>query len=317
MKILRNDGTYILKKKIDLKHLDIYDEEKMVLAKECLKELINNTVVDDFKFLKEMFYLSKNNDLKKVYDNYESQKCYNCCTSLSVMLKKKLDKILGKTYLVTCKSIGFSTPCGDELLKEAHTFIIYPSLKDGKILFTLFDAGFRNYNPMQFYINEESNIYPYENGKAQVIYNSNQNYPYLLKLDKTLKRNFKIEDTNILLFFNPYYETLKINEYDKICYKAKHSYKIMDYCNKVCIGLNIINGDLTLYSKEKEENYNLNELLKISDEQIESILKSYFKALHKEQDLSDFIKILRFIPNWVNAKIVYEEVIKDVETNNF
>ena len=286
MKIYRNNNTFILKKKIDLKHLDNYDEEKINKAKDYLKKIIDETVVDDFKFLEELMKLS-NNNIKETYDNFKNSVCYNCCTSLSLMLKRKLDKILGKTYLITCKSIGFSTP----------------------------DAGFRNYNPMMFYINEDSKNYLYETGTAKIFYQNNKNYPYLLKLNKTLKRNFKIEDTNILLSFNPYYETLNILEYDKECYKAKHSYKIMDYINKVCIGLNIISGDLTLYSENQEEKYNLNFLLEKNEEEIEKILKPYFKYLNK--DIKEFIKVLRFIPYWINSNILYNEIINDVKSNNY
>ena len=314
MKIYRNNNTFILKKKIDLIHLDNYDENKFNKAKECLKKIINYTVVDDFKFLEELMKLS-NSNIKETYNNFKNKVCYNCCTSLSVMLKNKLDKILGKTYLVTCKSIGFSTPKGDKKIKEAHTFIIYPCLKNNKILFILFDPGFRNYNPIMFYQNENSREYPYETGIAKVFYQDNKKYPYLLKLNKTLKRNFKIEDTNILLSFNPYYETLNILEYDKECYKAKHSYKIMDYLNQVCIGLNIISGEFTLYCKDNEKKYNLNELLEKNNEEIEKILEPYFKYLNK--DIKDFIKVLRFIPKWVNSKIIYDEVINDVKTNNY
>ena len=314
MKIDRDNNTFILKKKIDLKHLDSYDEEKINKAKDCLKKVIDETVVDDFKFLEELMKLS-NNNIKETYDIFKNNSCYNCCTSLSLMLKRKLDKILSKTYLVTCKSIGFSTPKGDIKLKEAHTFIIYPCLKDNKILFILFDAGFRNYNAIMFYMNEDSNEYPYETGIAKVFYQDDKNYPYLLKLNKTLKRNFKVEDANILLPFNPYYETLNILEYDKECYRAKHSYKIMDYLNQVCIGLNIISGEFTLCSKEKEEKFLLNELLEKNDEEIEKILEPYFKYLNK--DKKNFIKVLRFIPNWLNSKIIYEEVINDVKTNNY
>ena len=314
MKIYRDNNTFILKKKIDLKHLDNYDEEKIKKAKNCLKKIIDETVVDDFKFLEELMKLS-NDNLKEIYDNFKNNICYNCCTSLSKMLKQELDKILSKTYLVTCKSIGFSTPNGDKIIKEAHTFIIYPCLKDNKILFILFDAGFRNYNPIMFYLNEDSDDYPYETGIAKVFYQDNKDYPYLLKLNKTLKRNFKIEDTNILLPFNPYYETLNILEYDKECYRAKHSYKIMDYLNHICIGLNIINGDLTLYSEEQEEKYNLNLLLEKNDEEIAKILKPYFKYLNK--DIKTFIKVLHFIPNWTNSNILYDEIINDVKTNNY
>ena len=310
MKIYRDNNTFILKKKINLKHLDNYNEEKIIKAKECLKQVINNIVVDDFKFLEELSKLSNNNNIKEAYNNFKNKICYNCCTSLSTILKTKLDKILGKTSLVTCISVGFSTPNGDKKIKEAHTFIIYPCLKNNKVLFILFDAGFRNYNPIMFYQNKDS-----KEGTTKVIFQNNKNYPYILNLTKTLKRNFKIEDTNILLPFNPYYETLNILEYDKECYKAKHSYKIMDYSNKVCIGLNIINGNLTLYCPEKEEEYNLNDLLEKNNEEIEEILKDYFKYLNK--DVKKFINVLRFIPKWVNSNIIYKEVIHDIKINNY
>ena len=169
MKIYREDNTFILKKKIDLKHLDNYNEEKINKAKDCLKKIINDTVVDDFKFLEDLMQLS-NNNIKESYNNFKNNICYNCCTSLSLMLKQELDKVLGKTYLVTCKSIGFSTPNGDKKIKEAHTFIIYPCLKNNKTLFILFDAGFRNYNTMMFYMNENSKSYPYETGIVKVLH---------------------------------------------------------------------------------------------------------------------------------------------------
>ena len=317
MKIIRNDNSYILKRKINLNNWEKYDEVKIMKAKEILKRIINETVVNDFLFLKEIMNFQKNNDIKARYVNYQNKKCYNCCTSLAMKLKRELDKILKNVYYITCKANGFSTFRGNQNILEAHTFLGYCCLKDNKRCFVIFDAGFRNYNAVIFLENENSDFYNYESGYVRVLSQKNEDYPYKLCFNKTLKRNFKIVDSDINLEFNPYYETLKILDFDKACYRVKHSYKIMDYQNKVCIGLNIINGELTLYSSKKEENYNLKELLLKSDDEIASILKFYFEMMTSDFSVSDFILVLRFIPEWVSSGVLEREVIDDVLLNNF
>lgn len=102
----------------------------------------------------------------------------NSCISECQKLKKELKKIGLKTYFVSCQANGFSNPAGDFFVKEAHVFLIYPSLRNNKVFFTIFDPGFRLDKPISFYDSCNSNSVRYlSNGVAKVMFNNELNYP--------------------------------------------------------------------------------------------------------------------------------------------
>ena len=221
MQIQRNNNSIIQKKQIEFTKLDIFDEKKIILANKILKDTINNTFVSHFDYISYSL---------KYFDEEFSKYNENIgCVSDCIKLKKELKKIGLKTYFVTCKTNGFLNPKGDDLVKEAHTFLIYPCLKNNKLYFTIFDPGFRINQTISFYDLCDSTSIPFLTGKAKVSYNNNFFYPYKLSLDRRINYKREIGFANINWEFNPYYETLNILNYAEELYPAIFSLKLMNY----------------------------------------------------------------------------------------
>jgi ABC-type Zn uptake system ZnuABC Zn-binding protein ZnuA len=145
MEILRSESK-IKKRKINLKNLEPYNKEKIKLAQQRLNQVIENSFVSHFDNVTYFFQKQKNKDIKFSKFNKNTG-----CISECKKLKKELKDIGIKTYFVSCNANGFSNKSGDNLVKEAHVFLINPSQRNGKIYFTIFDPGFRMTNPISFF----------------------------------------------------------------------------------------------------------------------------------------------------------------------
>ena len=294
---MNNNNFKIIKKKIELNNLDEYNPKKLKQSENILKETISNTLINDFSFLIKLNQISLNKDmsLEEAYNSYNGEIPTIDCIGISKILKKKLKKININTYFITCKASGFSTKYGDSLIKEAHTFLIYTCKKKDKLLFIVYDAGFRVNKPIVFYDKTSSKEYKYLTGKVKISYDNNI---YSIKTNVRMKRNFSIIKDSINWHFNPYEETINIDSFAKNIYKVKFSYKIMYYSNaknkRFCLGLNIVTKKLDLYTYKHHEEYFLNDLFNLSKEEILKklhFLKTDNKLTNK--DIEDLLKILK------------------------
>ena len=312
---MTKDDFQIIKRRINLDNLEEYDFKKIKKSEKILKETISNTLVNDFAFLIKLNKISSNKGitLEEAYNSYKGEIPTIDCIGLSKILKEKLNKIGINTYFITCKAKGFSTKYGDSLIKEAHTFLIYPCQKKKKTLFIIYDSGFRIKKPLIFYDKDSSKEYKYLTGKVKINYENNS---YSIKANVRMKRDFSIIKDNVNWYFNPYEETTNIDYFTKNIYKVKFSYKIMYYNNipikRFCLGLNIVTQKLDLYSYNYHEEYYLDEFLKLSKEELFQKL-SFLKTDNKftEKDIEDLLQVLKIyayedkIPI-LNYKIVQE-----------
>ena len=237
MEIRRYDNSIIKKRKINLKNLDIYDKDKINLAIKYLNEEIENSFVSHFDYIS---YILNN---KK--DTFSSCNKYTGCVTACKKLKKQLNKIGLRTYFVSCVANCFSNKIGDELIKEGHVFLVYPSKRNNRLYFTIFDPGFRNTNVISFYDQENSKEYSYlcEGIIKSKFIENNTYYPYTLNANKRINYKHEVIDANMNWNFNPYYETLNIDEFNEKLYHVMFSLKLMNYpkdINKyICIRSNI------------------------------------------------------------------------------
>ena len=312
---MTKDDFQIIKRRINLDNLEEYDFKKITKSEQILKETISNTLVNDFAFLIKLNKISLNKGItiEEAYNNYTGEIPTIDCIGLSKILKEKLNKIGINTYFITCKANGFSTKYGDSLIKEAHTFLIYPCKKKKKTLFIIYDSGFRIKKPLIFYDKSSSKEYKYLTGKVKINYDKNR---YSIKANVRMKRDFSIIKDNVNWYFNPYEETTNIDYFTKNIYKVKFSYKIMYYNNiprkRFCLGLNIVTKKLDFYSYNYHEEYYLDEFLKLSKEELFQKL-SFLKTDNKftEKDIEDLLQVLKIyayedkIPI-LNYKIVQE-----------
>lgn len=287
MKIIRENNTIIKKRKINLQQLEKYDQNKIKQATKYLKKEISTSFVSHFNNISYMLgkttvFSTKNNG----------------CVSECKKIKKELKKIGLETYFVSCRANGFSNPAGDFFVKEAHVFLIYPSLRNGKVYFTIFDPGFRLDNPISFYDSCDSNSIKYlSDGVAKIIFNNEFDYPYELVVDKRINYKHQVSPANIHWKFNPYYETLNIEHFNEQLYHAMFSLKLMNYpddLNKyICINAKIIDYTIEVYTVLKNEIFSFKELFPLSKHELKNIFEPYFKnACLTNKQLNEFIKNL-------------------------
>lgn len=305
MQLMRENNTIIKKRKINLNKLENYDEEKIKKATKCLQNIISNSFVSHFNNIS--YFLGKTS----TFSNNTTG-----CISECKKLKKELNALGLKTYFISCKANGFSNPAGDFFVKEAHVFLLYPSLKNKKVYFTIFDPGFRLEYPISFYDLHNSESIPYlSNGIAEVRFNSKSEYPYEYKVNKRINYKHQISKANIQWEFNPYYQTLNIDQFSEQLYHAIFSLKLMNYPDDldkyICIRAKIIDNVVEVYTIRKSKIFSFNELSSLTKEELENIFKPYFEHTNLiSKQLYEFIENLFLMIH--NA----QEYINKVINNN-
>lgn len=309
MKINRENNTIIKKRKINLQRLEKYDQNKINLATQYLKREISTSYVSHFN---NVSYLLG----KTTVFSTKNSGCINECQKL----KKELKKLGLKTYFVSCQANGFSNPAGDFFVKEAHVFLIYPSLRNNKVYFIIFDPGFRLDNPISFYDSCNSNAIKYlSEGTAKVIFNNKSDYPYELVVNKRINYKHQVSPANIHWKFNPYYETLNIEHFNEQLYHAMFSLKLMNYPDDldkyICINARIIDNTIEVYTALKNEIFSFKELFSLSKSELKHIFEPYFKnASLTDEQLNEFLtNLFLLIHNTQDyiSTIISSEVVND------
>ena len=309
------DSEIIIDKKmIPLEELDFYDDEKIEQSKLLLRDIIENVVVNDFSFLSLLYDLSvcQHQSIDEVYQNYQAEVPVKDCIGLSKLLKEKLAEIGISTYFVTCKAKGFSTEYGDAFIKEVHTFLIFPCVKNGRLGFVLYDPGFRVMEPIFFYAGESSLKYPYLTGFIQVQF---QNHQYCLCSNVRMKRDFRVVPESVSFFFQPFLETLHMDVFAKNIFRVKFSYKIMNYHknleNRYCLGLNIVTKQLDFYTSDTHKRYLLQEFLKLPLEtQLQSLQFLMKDGVFTDQGVMKLLEVFQ-VYSRKDIPILEKKIVRD------
>lgn len=318
MKIIRDNNSIIKKRKINLDKLPIYDDKKIQIAIKMLNQTIEESFISHFNYIS---YALKEENNCKITTFLKTSGCISDCKRL----KTKLKKLGIETYYVSCQANGFSNPAGDLLVKEAHVFLVSPSLKNNQIYFTIFDPGFRMNNVIQFYDTQNSSEVIYEKeGIVKAIYIDNQNYPYKLTVNKRINYKRQISPASIEWNFNPYYQTLNINEFNEQLYQAMFSLKLMNYPQNldkyICIRSKILEKSIEIYTPKKNQIMFYSELSLLTKKQLKNIFKKDFlDANLTQQQLTEFINNLYILIHNSDTyikKIINSKVIEDYLSGN-
>lgn len=320
MEIRRGNNSIIQKKKINLTNLPLYDDEKVRFAIRLLRKQIDDSFVWHFDYIS--YVLKEQKDVNiKISSYIKNSGCISDCKKL----KSQLKQVGLQTYYVSCKANGFSNPAGDLLVKEAHTFLVYPSLRNNKLYFTIFDPGFRIDNIIQFYDTQDSCEISYLiEGMAKVIYCENSNYPYRLIVNRRINYKHQISLANIQWDFNPYYQTINITQFNKQLYQAMFCLKLMNYpkdINKyICIRSKILERYIEIYTPRKNQKWFYDDLASLTKEQLKNLFEQYFiDAGLTTKQLTNFIRNLFLLVHhsdiYVN-KVINPKVIEDYRLGN-
>ena len=218
MKIKRENTFDIVKEKIDLNTIPKFSFFKYSLSKHILKKVINREVIDTFDFI-TIVRKSCNgniNNLQKKWEVKDFKDVKYNCYYLCKVLKKKLENIGINCKYVSYQANGFSTPAGDEIIKEAHISLVWITKKNNKPFITVYDPGLYIDKPISFYEGEDSQIVKIKKGKFSIMCNrskkDNNNYPYIQIINGKNKNCFGDKTYTITYKFNPLYETKNTDE---------------------------------------------------------------------------------------------------------
>ena len=109
------------------------------LIQETITECICNTI-DLITLLRENYHSNLNTTIEEIKDY--SKVRFNCYY-VSKVLKEKLIDYRINTQYISYKSIGFSSPFGDNLIKEAHMSLLLRTIRDNDDYYLILDPGYR------------------------------------------------------------------------------------------------------------------------------------------------------------------------------
>lgn len=169
------------------------------------------------------------------------------------------------------------------------------------------------FNIIQFYDEHHSAIVPYIlDGEVKVIFNNEEKYPYQLIVNRRINYKHQIVPANIEWSFNPYYQTLNINDFNQQLYQAMFSLKLMNFPNDLtkylCVRAKVIDQVIEVYTLKKNEIFSFQEMKNLPKEQFKQIFSLYFKEANlSDAQLKCFFKSLSLLVN--NVDVYIDEVI--------
>lgn len=236
MIIERNGLRPIIKSEIDLSNLENFSQNKIDEATILLKETIEQYPISTFglitlirtHFKNSLLYTLNNADFDYSSLNYN-------CFFLANKMKEKLSDVSIKGYLMTYQANKYALNSGDAKVKEAHISVIYPSIKENKLIYTIFDPGLKIDKPLLFYPYTNSCGIMVNQNKINICFNPNDiDYPYYMEMTGINKYSYNKSNHLIFQRFNPKYETINI---DEMLFPVSHSlltgYKAIIYSTDI------------------------------------------------------------------------------------
>ena len=218
MKIKRENTFDIVKEKINLNTIPNFSFSKYLLSKHILKKVINREVIDTFDFITIVRKSCNGNikNLKKKWEISDFKDIKYNCYYLCKVLKKELEDIGINCKYVSYQANGFSTPVGDNIIKEAHISLVWITKRNNKPFITVYDPGLYIDKPISFYKGEDLPVVKIKKGNFFIICNKNKkdnnNYPYIQVINGKNKNCFGDKFYDISYKFNPLYETKNLDE---------------------------------------------------------------------------------------------------------
>lgn len=161
-------GKYppIIKREISTINLINYEDIDIELVAKLLNETVCETIYNTMDLLKLLMFNYKGN-MKEAINNINDYSTvrFNCYHA-SKLLKSKLSSIGLESKYLSYKSIGFSTPDGDSLIKEAHLSILLPTVREEKIYYVILDPGYRIPSLIGFYKDMNSSLLRIDNDET-------------------------------------------------------------------------------------------------------------------------------------------------------
>ena len=321
MEILR-DGNFSIKKEIiDLSNLDIYNEERISNVSYLIPSVMEEYPISTFgmiTLLRENYYRSLEDTIKKISGfDYDKVRCN--CYYLSKVLKEKLNSMGIKSYYLTYKANHFALNSGDKIAKEAHISLLYPTIKNDRIYYTIFDPGLKIVKPLSFYRNEGMDAVKDNDLITLIGYeNSDNDYPYYVNMDGINPYSYNRYPHNVCQRFNPNYETVNIVEMlFPISYYLLTGYKATifskDISKRAYVTLYHIDRKVELFDEESNMliSYSYDDIMQMD----KNILINKLKDICKKLDL-DLMELLEDIYFMIDVHDEYMNSIMNKQVLN-
>lgn len=319
---MREGNSSIRKEVISLDNLDIYDGQKILESTFLILDTLENYPINTFGLIT---ILRKNyiSSLLKTYDvlnkvDYDPVKCN--CYYLSKILKDKLTKFDINANYMTHKAHFFALDSGDKKIKEAHISLIYPTMRNDKLYYVIYDPGLKIDRPLGFYSHKSMGKIINQKLEIEVGYDMiDKNYPYYVSLDGVNPYSYNLYPHNVCQRFNPEYRTLNIDELlYPISYKLLTGYKATIFSKETTkrayITLSHIDKKIEFSDIEEGTNYSYSfeQLLKMGRSALKDKLEKI--CLKLKLDLEEIIENIyfmidindEFINNFMDYEVVSE-----------
>lgn len=327
MLINREGLKPIIKKEINLDNLNNYSQKQIDEVTPLLKETIENYPISTFGLITLMRKYFKNNLVETINECNNNFDCYTSlnynCFHLSKMIKEELKKYSIDSYLMTYQANKYALNSGDNKVKEAHISILYPTIKDERIYYTIFDPGLKIDQPLSFYQGEHSKTLLVGENKINISYDSqNKEYPYCMNMTGINRYSYNKSDHQIIQKFNPTYETTNIEEmlfpishhiltgYKAIIYSTneeKRAYITLSHLEQTLSFSDCITG--------KEYKYSYDEIEKMGYAKLKQKISQVCYKL--QLDVDDIVSNVFFMINYHNDYIKYimdESLLEEYKT---
>lgn len=310
----------ILKKEISTESLETYEKIDIHLVTKLLNETIEDYTYNTIDLL-ELLRVNYQDNLVETIKNISSYKDvrFNCYYATKI-LQEKLNRVGITSYIITYKSIGFSSNFGDKLIKEAHMALIIPTIRNNEIYYLLLDPGLRIPCILEFYASSNKTVIEIDHDRITIEATNDKEYPYAMEMIGYNRYSQNPSDYKCKEYFS-LLETINPEEVlFPASYEILDGYRIINF--KVdnhkwaVIKLMIIDEYLECFDISKNLKLSFQELRKMSEEQLVSLLQPFVTKL--KVNIQDLIKNIyfildhhnEFISNVINPQVLKEKLPK-------
>lgn len=322
MEIVREGYPNIIKNEIALVNLDSYDEEKVKEAGYLLKDTIVSypiSTIGMITILRKKYEKSLMNTYETLKDNSDYNIVRYNCYYLAKVLHARLKNININSYFMTHKAHYFALNSGDKKMKEAHISLIYPTIHNDRVLYTIFDPGLKIDVPLSFYKEEEMDTIIKDQLTINVRKTADVDYPYFVNLDGINPYSYNFNAHNVHQTFNPKYETVELDKLAyPISYRLLTGYKATifarDQEKRAYITLNHLSKTLEFYDGLDgiKYNYTFLQLFKVDKQVIREQLRNV--CLKLSLDLDEMIEDIYFMVDVIeefNNQLMDQDVVNE------
>lgn len=318
MQIITRENYPSIKKLTITKEPEIYYESlDLNLIENLLQETITDytyNTIDLITLLRENYHSSLASTVESIPDF--SNVRFNCYYA-SKILKAKLEEYGIKTMYISYKSIGFSTPIGDNIIKEAHQALLLPTKRENKDYYLILDPGYRLPKPLGFYKEKLNDKIIIDNDIIKISTTKDKTYPYSMNMQGYNRYSLSKTSYECVEYFNANYETINPEEIlFPLSYRVLDGYRAIKYSEdskkRATIKIMLLDKYIECLSSSKREILTFKQFKNSSLTKLLEIMTPYTEILKISPTIiaEDFNFIIDNCDEFVN-NIMDKEVVKE------